>query len=132
MVPQEFLAELNILVGKRPSAGRGRLFMLPGFHQVDTVQRTIHGHFALRAAANRADVAAHARTVTARLTCVADFAFHDGRTGHFHRSIGRAKVYLESTPLFCAVFGSTPAALCLPRSSPNFGCFEVPSTLILR
>jgi hypothetical protein len=62
--------------------------MLPRFHQIDTIQGAIHGNFAFRAAANRAYIATHARTETTRLARIADFAFHDGRTGPFHRSIG--------------------------------------------
>jgi hypothetical protein len=62
--------------------------MLPRFYQIDAIQGAIHGHFTLRTAANRAYIATYARTETTRLARIADFAFHDGRTGPFHRNIG--------------------------------------------
>src|SRR5712671_3328960 len=64
------------------------LFMQTRFHQIGAVKWATYCYFALRPAANRTNIAGHSRTITARLACLTDLAFHEGSPGKSYRNIG--------------------------------------------
>jgi hypothetical protein len=69
VVSHELFTQLDVLVGDIASARvlrPGRPLMSTGLHQMFAVERTINGVFALRAAADRANIAAYAWTIPAR------------------------------------------------------------------
>src|SRR4029077_7473074 len=92
LIAQELLADLDVPIGDLFRLEVRRFLMQPRLDQVLAIERAIDGHFALGAAANRADFAAPSGAIAAGFAGVAEAAFH-GRS-YSHRSIG------ESFPCF--------------------------------
>ena len=66
LLADEIFAYADIFIGKIALADGYWPVVHAGFAQILTIQRTIDGNFAFRAAADRADVALYARTVPFR------------------------------------------------------------------
>ncbi len=75
--------------GRVQIIGGARLFVLPGLLEIGAVAWTIERHFALFAAALRADAAMHGGTEALFLTNFADGTTHDDAPG-FHYGIRRS------------------------------------------
>ncbi len=71
---QKLFRDRNIAVRYRGRVEPLGAFMFAGFHQVFAIRRAANGDLAFGAAADGADLAAHARTVAAGAAFLADGA----------------------------------------------------------
>jgi hypothetical protein len=97
VIANEILAEPDVFVRKIiGNDGRGPL-MTAGFLKIFAIVRAVDRDLALSAAADRADLAVHARTVPARALFFAEFTrgIHRRISLSYHRKMPRTHVYIK-------------------------------------